>query len=318
MSTVSELTKQLDVGEIGRARHHGYVLFGRLLWEGLTPELLPYVQQIPELATAVPKFFDEDIAAAHHQAVFGFNLFPFQSIFLDITGLAGGKEARRIQKFYGKVGFELDSAVDPDHIAQLLMCLAVLGSDGSKRGRKQQAELLGQHLLRWLLPFTCALKQQKRDFYTALADLLLALVADHACDLTEELAERRSFKLPPPPDILGNKKNGWKEIATFLLTPPYTGIYVGRDDIGNLARHFRLPRGFGDRQQMFVNLFQSAVVYDGFAEVMAGLGEITAVFRAHYADNQSDFPHDAALAGQWQSRAAQTVELLNKLQTLIA
>jgi TorA maturation chaperone TorD len=318
MSAVSKLTKQLDVGEVGQARHHGYVLFGRLLAEGLTPELLPYVEQVPELAAAVPKFYDEDIAAAHHQAIFGFNLFPFQSIFLDVTGLAGGKEARRVQKFYGKVGFELDRAVGPDHGAQLLLCLAVLCEEGSKRGRQQQAELLGQHLLCWLLPFTCALKQQKRDFYTALTDLLLALVADHAGDLAEDLGEQRAFKLAQPPDILGNKKSGWKEIAAFLLTPPYTGIYLGREDIGNLAKDFKLPRGFGERQQMLVNLFQSAIVYDGFVEVMTGLRRITAVYQSHYSDNLSIFPHDAALGNQWQSRAGQTVELLNKLQTLIA
>ena len=77
--------------EVSQARHHGYVLFGRLLLEGLTPELLPFVQQIPELATAVPKFYDDDIAAAHYQSIFGFNLFPFQSIFLDGSGSSGGR-----------------------------------------------------------------------------------------------------------------------------------------------------------------------------------------------------------------------------------
>jgi TorA maturation chaperone TorD len=318
MSPVSQLAKQLDVVEIAQARHHGYLLFGRLLMEGLTPELLPYVQQIPELATAVPKFYDEDIAAAHYQTIFGFNLFPFQSIFLDISGLAGGEETGRIQKFYAKVGYIGEAAVEPDHIAQVLLCLAALCEDRSKGGHKQQAELLGQHLLRWLLPFTCALKQQKRDFYAVLADLLLAFVADHARGLADELERQRPFRLPHLPDVLGNKKNGWKEIVAFLLTPVATGIYLGRDNIGDLAKQFKLPRGFGERQQMLVNLFQSAIVYHGFAEVMAELGKVTAVFQAHYVDNQPGFPTDAALASQWQSRAGQTIELLVKLNALVA
>jgi hypothetical protein len=59
-------------------------------------------------------------------------------------------------------------------------------------------------------------------------------------------------------------------------------------------------------------------VYDGFVEVMTGLRRITAVYQSHYSDNLSIFPHDAALGNQWKSRAEQTVELLNKLQTLIA
>ena len=168
----------LDKAEIALARQHGYVLFGRLLLEGLTPELLPFVQQIPELATVVPQFYDDDIAAAHYQSIFGFNLFPFQSIFLDSTGLVGGQETKRVQTFFAKVGYEGITDVDSDHIGQLLLCLAVLCEDSGQTARHQQAALLGQHLLRWLLPFTCALKLQKRVFYAALADMLLAFVAD--------------------------------------------------------------------------------------------------------------------------------------------
>ncbi|MCB8942676.1 MAG: molecular chaperone TorD family protein [Ardenticatenaceae bacterium] len=308
----------LTVGELALARQRGYVWFGRLLLEGLTPDLLPFVREVPELATAVPDFYDSDIAAAHYQSIFGFNLFPFQSIFLDSTGLVGGREANRIQKFYGKVGFEGEADAEPDHISQLLFCMGVLCKDESQKARQQQAELLGQHVLRWLLPFTCALKQQKRPFYTALADVLLAFIADHAHDLAAELAGQRPFTLPSPPDILANKKNGWKEIAGFLLTPAATGIYLGRDAIGDLARQLKLPRGFGERQQMLVNLLQSAIVYDGFGEVVTALGEITAVYQAHYHECQHQFAQDVALASQWQARAAQTAELLNKLQTLVA
>jgi TorA maturation chaperone TorD len=318
MLTASELPKPLAGAEIAQARHHGYVLFGRLVGEGLTPQLLPYVQQIPELARAAPQPYGSDIAAADYQSIFGFNLFPFQSIFLDSTGLVGGRETKRVQKFLMKVGYEGISDVDPDHVAQLLLCLATLCEDGGKEGRQQQAELLGQHLLRWLLPFTCALKLQKQDFYIALADLLVAFVADHAGDLVEELGGQRPFTLSQPPDILGSKKNGWKEIVAFLLTPVATGIYLGRDNIGDLARQFKLPRGFGERQQMLVNLFQSAIVYDGFGEMIGELGKVAAAFQSHYSDKQAQFPPDAALAGQWQARAGQTIEFLNRLQTLVA
>jgi hypothetical protein len=123
--------------------------------------------------------------------------------------------------------------------------------------------------------------------------------------------------LPEPPDILSSKKNGWREISAFLLTPVATGIYLGRDSIGDLAKQFKLPRGFGERQQMLVNVLQSAIVYDNFGEVMTGLAGITAVYQTHYSANLPHFPHDAALASQWQARAAQTVELFTKLQTLV-
>ncbi len=308
----------LDRAAIALARQHGYLLCGRLLLEGLTPELLPFVQQIPELATAVPPAYDDESAAVHYQNIFGFNLFPFQSIFLDRSGLVGGQETKRVQQFLGKVGYEGVSDVDADHMGQLLLCLAALCEDGGQQARQQQAELLGQHLLRWLLPFTCALKLQKRDFYTALADLLLIFVADHAQDLAEELTRQRPYTLPQPPAILNDKKSGWKEIAAFLLTPMATGIYLGRDMIGALARQFKLPRGFGDRQQMLVNLIQSAIVYDSFGEAMMELERITAVYQTHYLTQQPHFPHDATLAEQWQDQTVHTIEFLKRLQSLVA
>jgi nitrate reductase assembly molybdenum cofactor insertion protein NarJ len=311
---------QMNGTDTALARHHVYVLFGRLLMEGLTPELLAYVEEIPELALAVPAFYDEDFAAAHHQTIFGFNLFPFQSIFLDVTGLAGGREARRVQKFYNWVGFAPETAVDPDHIGQLLNCLAFLCQSEAmgKSTRRHQAELLGQHMLRWLLPFAQALKQQGNNFYTALANLLLHFAADHADDLRDELATMPAYALPQAPNILANKKTGWKEIAGHLLVPAYTGIYLGRDDVGQLAKALKLPRGFGERQQMLVNLFQSAIVYDGFGNVMARLQEKTAVWQHAYQKNHNLFPHGAALAAPWQDRTAQTCEFLEQLKALVA
>jgi TorA maturation chaperone TorD len=161
----------MNSAQVGQARHHSYVLFSRLLRGGLTPELRPFVEQIPELADSLTKAYDEDIAAAHHENIFGFNLFPLQSIFLDVRGLAGGTEAKRVRKFYITVGFAEEKGVDADHMAQLLLCLAQLCQSESGTARQQQANLLGQHILRWLLPFTGALKQQGRDFYACVADL---------------------------------------------------------------------------------------------------------------------------------------------------
>ncbi len=306
--------------QVALARHHGYLLFGRLFMEGLTPELLLYVQEVPELATAVPPFYDEDFAASHHQAIFGFNLFPFQSIFLDVTGLVGGREAHQLQKFYQWVGYEVETAVDPDHISQILFCLAYLcqGEAQGKNIKTHQAKLLSQNLLRWLLPFTIALRSHHRAFYRALADILWFVVTDHAQTLENELESSISPMLPPVPDILADKKTGWKQITSYLLTPAYTGIYLSRDDIGTVSKQFKLPRGFGERQQMLVNLIQSSIVYDSFDDVIKMLQQIVVdwqkagQFLCHGGSGKY------VMADQWHQRMAETIELLENIRTAVA
>ena len=96
----------LDRGEEALARSRLYSLFRALYSNGVTGDLLPIIQAVPELAVHLPTPVDEDSLAAAHQTLFGFNLFPYESIFLSSTGELGGEDSEAVSMAYRAVGYQ--------------------------------------------------------------------------------------------------------------------------------------------------------------------------------------------------------------------
>ncbi|MGD2049156.1 MAG: molecular chaperone TorD family protein, partial [Chloroflexota bacterium] len=279
-------------------------------------------QAIPKLVEALPESFDEDEAAADHQHLFGFNLFPYQSIFLGSSGLLGGDIAEGALQCYQKAGFDVQaSSESADHIGYELHFLAYLSSQEAKArqdGRSEilqrttgwQRDFLDGQLLPWLPPFVQALGRQEYPFYAALADLTLNLVTEHRASLEPDPAA--DFQLARPPELLEDEKTGLKEIVGYLLLPVYSGIYLSRDDIGRLARGHSLPRGFGDRRQMSLNLLRSAANYGGLSPILGELQDLARSWSAAYAEMALE-PSLSPFASQWYSRASSTAYILEDM-----
>lgn len=315
-------TPPLSASQTALARSRTYTLFGRLYLEGLTSGLMTYVQAIPKLVETLPEFFDADEAAADHQHLFGFNVFPYQSIFLDPSGLLGGDIPEGVLLCYQEAGFDVQTGSESaDHIGHELHLLAFLSGQEAKTrqdGRSEilqrtielQHDFLDRHLLPWLPALVQALSRQKHPFYSALAGLTLDLVAEHRA--SRKLSPAVDFQLARPPKLLEDEKTGLKEIVGYLLRPVYSGIYLSRDDIGRLARQRSLPRGFGDRQQMFLNLLRSAANYGGLAAILEQLQSLAESWAETYAEMAFD-PALAPFASQWHSRAAGTTNILDEM-----
>ncbi|MCP4360354.1 MAG: molecular chaperone TorD family protein [Chloroflexi bacterium] len=310
------------------ARRRSYKLLSQLLSQGLTKETLPLVQAVSDLAGYLPERFNFDEAAAVHYQLFDFNLFPFETIFLDDSGLLGGRITESVAYSYHAFGFQVETAAhNPDHIRQELAALSFLclaETDALAKGdggtvvshRRQQIKFLQHHLLRWLSPFVLAVQAQKDAFYTAVAHLTLALIYDHYQDLLSEI-ERvpEAWTLPTPPDFLADDKTGLKEIAAYFMMPAYSGIFVSRDNVGRLARQLNLPRGFGDRQQMLSNLMHTAVQYDLFPALLNGLETTITDWQKAYHATIVEMPLLEPFTAVWSARTQQTLRLLTHMQT---
>jgi putative dimethyl sulfoxide reductase chaperone len=328
----------LTAAEIALARHHTYTLLGRLYTDGLTADLLPYSRELlGETQYAIrTTHYDPNEAAASHHTLFRFNIFPYQSIFCDASGLLGGAESERVQAYYRESGFE---TAEPDHIASELRFLAFLCAaeaearqDGLMASAAQcqvrQANFLRGHLLTWLPPFVIALEQNGHPFYAALATLTLDFVADHAAAVgatlvvAQETVVQDTVAQDAPGQVqdlpLQDAKTGLKDIARYLITPPHSGLYLSRDAIGDLARAHDLPRGFGGRQQVLSNLLYTAVQYDSLNEL---LGELTAVvhqWQYGYTKFKGKYPHLIPFLTPWQTRLRHTVKLVQHIQNAAA
>jgi TorA maturation chaperone TorD len=305
------------------ARSRSYDLFGRLALEGLTAEQLPYVEAIPELAATLPPQFEADEAAADHQHLFGFNVYPHESIFLDPAGLLGGPVAETVLLDRRQAGFagQIDSDM-ADHLGQELRHLALLCdleasarhnklNDVVRRMSGLQREFLDRHLLRWLPALFLSIEKQGQSFYTALIHLLLDVSLAHRADLSSTPAAE--FFLPDPPELLAQKGTGLKEIAAYVLAPPYSGIYLSRDDISRLAREQELPRGFGNRQQMLLNLWRSAAAYDGLEANLDALQAFVSSWHDAYGHMATN-PHLGPFVAAWKTRSADTMSLLAEMR----
>ena len=320
----------MDKKEIALARYHSYHLIGNLYLQGVSPDLLPYVQAVPELASALTTPIELDEMAAEHYRLFGMNVFPYESIFLDSSGLVGGNVTDGVVWSYRRIGYGEGTAVDtPDHIGHELLALAGLcraealaeekgeASPGAQN-RAWQREFLQEHLLRWLAPFFLVVREQNSPFFTAVADLTLELTAHHYAELVEGTATPSiaSF-LPSPPPLLDDEKAGLREIARYLLTPAYSGLYISRGDIDRLARGQKLPRGFGDRQQMLLNLMRTAVQYDKLPALMVTLRRFTQEWERAYRQISLDNPELAPFTAVWKVRTTHTTQILTQIELTI-
>ena len=311
----------LSQAQLARARSYSYRLFSDLFLQGITAVSLPYLQQIPDLTAVIPLPFNADSAAASHHDLFQFNIFPYESFFLGDDGLVGGDVTAVVNQSYRQLGWQ--TAVtnsQADHLGQELTCLAFLvvqeaeawesnQAQAASHWQNQQQKFLQHHLLRWASVCLLAIQQQPDAFFTQLAQLTLRLLLTHAGEMPQKTAAPPAF-LPRQPNILANDKTGLKEIAHFLLMPALSGLYLSRDTISQLGRQYELPRGFGSRETMLLNLLRTAVQYDTLPQLLTALQEIARNWQSNYQTLIDNHPHGALFLQPWQARAAATDQML--------
>jgi TorA maturation chaperone TorD len=310
------------------ARSRAYDLFGRLYRQGLTAAVVPAVRAVPGLTDAVPDPFDADAAAADHYDLFGLNVFPYASFFLDASGRLGGPVTDLVRHQLQRVDLAPQGdAESADHLGHELAYLALLVgaeadayADGARaevqRMQHLQRQFLDGHLLWWLPPFARAVRQQKHPFYARLANLTWELVVDHRAALGGAAAGPLTPEPDDPPaGLLDDEATGLKDIAAFLTMPVWSGLVLRRDDITQLGRSERLPRGFGDRTQMLTNLLRSAVEYDGLDPVLGRLAQQAGAWRAYYQSLDTDVVPLNDIAVFWQARLDATDAVIGRIRT---
>ncbi|MCB0009854.1 MAG: molecular chaperone TorD family protein, partial [Anaerolineales bacterium] len=112
--------------EILLARQHSYQLLGNLFLNGVGEADRPVLAQLPELAPHLPEPFEADDMAATHQSLFGFNLLPYESVFLTSERVLGGHISDQLARQAGELRFYSGQSAQMDHIGQQLLLLAYL------------------------------------------------------------------------------------------------------------------------------------------------------------------------------------------------
>ena len=326
----SDLPATLSPAEKSLGRAAACQFLGGLLLEGVTPALLDQVREIPLLAGALPEPAEPDHLAAAHYSLFQLNVFPYETIFLDSANLLGGPASERIAAAYRDLNYLVETnTVHLDHVAVELGALAhvcrlearAISSGNSESIRSIQRRglaFLDRHLLQWILPLALAIQSQKHSFYTALSQLLLELLAELVGEWSGlESAASKTSRLEDAPAILESDKTGLKDIAGYLAVATHCGVFLSRQQIGELAREVDLPRGFGSRSQMLLTLLESASRYERVSALLARLDILLEGAEAYYQGGGGHKANLGCYGRPWRLKAAGTRELLRRMSALI-
>ena len=292
---------------------------------GITAVSRPYIQQIPELTAVLPHPFNADNAAASHHELFHFNIFAYESFYLSTDGLVGGEKTAVVGQFFQRHGFNAGPIeTEVDHLGHELAFISFLASqeaDAWEMGQQhlanqlqdQQQQFMQNHMLCWLPACLLGIQNQSDPFFRQLAQITMDLVLNHFDSFWETAVPSAANFLPPSENILAIDKTGFKEIAHFLLLPAQSGIYLSRDNIGQLGRQFELPRGFGSREMMLLNLLRTAVQYDALTALLTALQDTCRSWQTRYQQLADDYPQAIPFLHPWQARAAATEQMMAEL-----
>ncbi|MDQ7035200.1 MAG: molecular chaperone TorD family protein [Anaerolineae bacterium] len=224
--------------------------------------------------------------------------------------------------FYHEVGFSATSHENADHIGVEFSLMAFLcGAESDaladkvphhvQRMRHLQRRFLDEHLLLWLASCVKAVQEQGQGIYTDIATQSLALVLEHRQQLGDDLMLPTSvFALADVPNLLTDEKTSLRDIAHYLLTPAYTGFFLSSDDIKRLGAKFRVPHGFGNRQQILINLLRTAADYDLFEAVFEEFSIIAKNWLQYY----ENLMLPQAIKTPWMARLSHSITTLSDLR----
>jgi len=311
----------------------GYQLLSELFSQGLHQDNLEKIHLSPLLEKAVDEYGDDGLEqiACDHQHVFGWSIYPYESVFLDENTEMGGEIGANLLALYRQFGIPISTTVtEPDHIASELMCLAHLcqqevqsitqqDSHGALQFKRAQIEVIETHLLRWLPALRATVLRSKRVFPSALVEQTLSMVLVHHSQLQTELGTSSTndfpfFGLPTQPSILDDAKAGLREIAGLLACPALSGIFLSRDDIATLSGSARLPKGFGKRVDLLHNLLVAAARFDGIGQIIERLSALIESWQheIRFLLEQQGPSLEAQLT-PWMEQSNQTKSMLNRM-----
>ncbi len=309
----------LTPAEAFAARAAAYDLLARFFRQGLTADLANELRQLPGVGDAVPDNVDPDGQAAEHYRVFGLDVFPYASAYLEADGRMGGETSDFMARILVAAGNDVAGPEAPDHISTELnvlsqMCRAY--AEPNETGVVLHGDLLA-HLLSWLPAFRTSVHRCENDLYGRLADLTIDVACDHWRSLPAGARNIGGLALPPPPNLLSDERTSLRDLAEHLSRPALSGIVLNRNDIMTAARSLGLPRGFGDRSLMLGNLLGAAGTYDTVDRLIEILEELSHAWKDYFDDlRASDVEPVANAALLWGDRVRTTLELLSEIRRL--
>lgn len=311
----------MNAHELARARSLAYGLLADLLAHGVGPRTREAAAASAPLARAIEGRGDEALAVELERAI-GWAAPPFEGAYLAADGTIGGDATDGLHALFARAGFRPDlRAVDAEHLATILRALAFLaGAEADaiadahagaiERTGELARRLLDEHALRWVPAWAAGVRRVGLAFPDALASAIEELLLAHRAAIP---SPPRGFALPPLALDPDGPDTDLRAVADALVTPARAGLVLTRADLERLGRGLEVPRGFGERAQVMVNLLRSAARFEVFDALLDALARELAAQRAALAAPR--LRGVDALVAPWQERSAEMQAILSAMRT---
>jgi TorA maturation chaperone TorD len=292
---------------------------------------LTTIAALPQLAETLPQADGDALTelAVEYQRLFGFNLLPYESIFVDPTAMLLAPATARVQALYRQARWSFPAyarVAAPDHVGLELLALADM--QAKAEAKEEQAKLAyrlqTEHLALWVPAFVLTLRRlTPHPFYAVLGELTLdLLLSTLPSPLPFTISSADPFPVLPSPPVYDDQgqfipleerqeDTGLRALVKQLLTPCRSGLMLTRADITRISRALDLPTVMGERPYMLETLFQQAGEYELAPALLDQLRQLLAEVGSAYQLWTGEYPAWTPYAEAWRRRVANTRVTLN-------
>ncbi len=263
----------------------------------------------PALSTALePPRSETALRAlrAEYARLFLIEVPPYASVYLDAPPIIGGEASlawERVLAAHRYAPTSLERAAAPDHAGLYLRALAAAERDGAP-------EVVLREGLRWLPQALTAIgRNDTGGFYAQVTD-----VASHVLQTCAEAARSPvgvvADEAPPKPE-----DDSLKEIADWLSTPAWSGWFLSKLTLRQLAKPFGVSIGIVDRDRMLEHVLEASALDNRTSELLDALLKEWQDWQAALEAWRSELGTWATALDPWDARLQHTRALLQSMRT---
>jgi TorA maturation chaperone TorD len=306
--------------------------------EEIRPDDLAIIAVLPELAETLSQTDATALTdlSVEYQRLFGFNLPPYESIFIDPTVMLLAPATARVQALYRQASWTPPPGARvgaPDHLGLELLALAEIKAKAKAEEVLEELayRLHTEHLALWAPAFVLALQRlAPQPFYATLGNLTLdLLLATLPPQSPFTISPIDPFPILPPPSVYDDQgrlipaekrqeETGLRAIVKHLLTPREAGLFLTREAIARIGRALDLPTVMADRSQLLETLFQQVGQYDLWPDLLDQLHRLLAEAETTYRGWAGEYPLWTPYAEAWRRRVTATQARLDELGAALA
>lgn len=240
--------------------------------------------------------------------LFTLSVYPYASVFLEDEPVLHGESTANVERWYERVGFELERewvVAAPDALGAEMACLGWL----HERGDETVAlEFLRDFILPWAPVCCLALERAAQlPLYRTLAQVTRAALLGEGERLHR--VERLGQEWTEP----GLEERDLHWVIDYIVSPARSGIFLGKEDLSEIAAQVDVPISFGDRRLMLASLLRGAGFQGRIPEALKSLQALVHNWTGQYAAWKVHYPHSAGLWRRWLARTEETQRLLGEM-----